>query len=143
MCTSEQIRAFEDTYSCGQSQIYSPCEIAPFFSESCLESHMPDTPAMQVNNTQVNKVFFKSIKKSCRCRTYIHHYMHDKRIVNVNPEGQLNAVLRHAQINSFKLFHKQPKTQERKESVTCEFQESHLVRAWFCSDLLLEPTCSG
>lgn len=70
--------------------------------------------------------------------------MHDKRIVNVNPEGQLNAVLRHAQINSFKLFHKQPnKNPREKESVTCDFQESHLIRAWFCSDLLLEPTCSG
>lgn len=43
--------------------------------------------------------------------------MHDKRIVNVNPEGQLNAVLRHAQINSFKLFHKQPNKNPREKGI--------------------------
>jgi len=66
--------------------------------------------------------------------------MHDKRIVHVNPEGQLNIVLRHAQINSFKLFHKQSKIQER-ESVTCDFQEK--FEGIICSILFLDQPVVG
>ena len=52
--------------------------------------------------------------------------MHDKRIVHINPEGQFNTVFWHAQINPFKLLHKQPKLQDRKKNCYLGFSEDTL-----------------
>ena len=79
---------------------------------------------LQVDNTQVNKVKQNIKQKKFKSLSNIQHYMHDKRIVHVNPEGQLNIVLRHAQINSFKLFHKQSKIQERKNLLLAIFRRN-------------------